>query len=121
MVKNGTKRSDIDIFKIVTTAQMGIKYGNMGYVDDLAYYQGEDSIFKAQQIATRMSKEKGEELIRLVRESNAKMEESAWGGLRPGAGRKPSGRKSVNFYITEDEKEQLKSYLDELRGSKSDE
>lgn len=116
MVKRGEKRPDIDIFKIVTTAQLGIEYGNMGYVDDLQYYQGEDSIFKAQQIATRMSKEKGDELVRLVRESNLKIEEeSAWGGSRPGAGRKPSGKKSVNFYITEDEKEKMKLYLDELR------
>lgn len=38
-----------------------------------------------------------------------------WGGFREGAGRKPSGKKAVAFYITEDEKEKLKAYLDKLR------
>ena len=41
---------------------------------------------------------------------------STWGGSRPGAGRKSTGRKACQFYITEDEKMLLKKYLDELRG-----
>lgn len=38
-----------------------------------------------------------------------------WGGHRKGAGRPSMGRAKVNFYITEDEKEVLKSSLDEMR------
>jgi hypothetical protein len=37
------------------------------------------------------------------------------GGCRPGAGRKASGRKAVNFYITDEEKAKLKEYLDSIR------
>ena len=118
MVERGTKRPDIDIFKIVTTAQLGMEYGNMGYVDDLQYYQGEDSIFKAQQIAAHMPEDKGKELIDLVKESNEKMEEASnWGGRRPGAGRPPAEekRRQVNIRMTEEEEKLVKAYLSELR------
>lgn len=37
------------------------------------------------------------------------------GGAREGAGRKATGRQKENFYITEQEKEQLKRYLDAIR------
>ena len=70
----GTKRSDMDCFRIVTLAQLGAESDNMGYVSDLAYYQGEESIYKAKRIAEKMPKDKGDELISLVRESNARME-----------------------------------------------
>ena len=39
----------------------------------------------------------------------------ASGGKRPGAGRKPSGRKKINFYITEDERTKIQEYLQKLR------
>jgi hypothetical protein len=38
-----------------------------------------------------------------------------WGGSREGAGRPSTGRKKVNFYITEDEETKLRTYLEELR------
>jgi len=38
-----------------------------------------------------------------------------WGGSRPGAGRKPTGRKKQTFYITNKENELLREYLEELR------
>lgn len=38
-----------------------------------------------------------------------------WGGSRPGAGRKPTGRKKQTFYITDKENELLRKYLEELR------
>ena len=38
-----------------------------------------------------------------------------WGGSRPGAGRKPTGRKKQTFYITNKENELLRKYLEELR------
>jgi hypothetical protein len=68
------KRSDLDCFKIVTLAQEGMDYRNMGYVSDLQFCQGEESIFKAKRLAEKMSKDKGNELINLVYESNARME-----------------------------------------------
>lgn len=37
------------------------------------------------------------------------------GGARPGAGRKPTGRKQALFYVSDAEKEQLKTYLQQLR------
>lgn len=76
MIKYGTKRPDVDAFRINTLAQVGIEYSNQGYVDDLQYYQGEESVLKAQRMASKMPKDKGEELIKLVRESNARMEMS---------------------------------------------
>ena len=38
-----------------------------------------------------------------------------WGGVREGAGRKPTGRKPKNFYITDEEYQALTKYLEELR------
>jgi len=38
-----------------------------------------------------------------------------WGGSRPGAGRKPTGRKKQTFYITDEENELLRKCLKELR------
>ena len=43
-----------------------------------------------------------------------------WGGSRAGAGRPSTGRKKYNFYITEEEHQLLKQYLEQLR-LKSDE
>jgi hypothetical protein len=37
------------------------------------------------------------------------------GGRRPGAGRKPSGRKSIPFWITDEENQELRKYLEEMR------
>lgn len=37
------------------------------------------------------------------------------GGARPGAGRKPTGRKQALFYVNDSEKDQLKAYLQQLR------
>ncbi len=41
-----------------------------------------------------------------------------WGGVRQGAGRKPTGRKRQSFYITDKENELLRKYLNKLRESK---
>ena len=38
-----------------------------------------------------------------------------WGGAREGSGRPSTGRKKKSFYITEDEYEALRKYLEELR------
>jgi len=43
------------------------------------------------------------------------MNNPIWGGKRPGAGRPSTGRKKRNFYITDDEFEKMKEYLDTLR------
>lgn len=40
---------------------------------------------------------------------------SNWGGYREGAGRPSTGRKKQNFYITDEENEKLRKYLEELR------
>lgn len=40
---------------------------------------------------------------------------TGWGGSREGAGRPSTGRKKQSFYITEEENEQLRKYLEELR------
>lgn len=39
------------------------------------------------------------------------------GGKRQGAGRKPTGRKAVMFYITEQEKSEIREYLKKLRAA----
>ena len=38
-----------------------------------------------------------------------------WGGQRVGAGRPSTGRKKYNFYITDEEHQLLKQYLEQLR------
>lgn len=38
-----------------------------------------------------------------------------WGGKRPGAGRPSTGRKKKTFYITDDEDQKLRDYLNILR------
>lgn len=38
-----------------------------------------------------------------------------WGGTRKGAGRPSTGRKKKSFYITNEEDEKLREYLEELR------
>lgn len=43
-----------------------------------------------------------------------------WGGQRAGAGRPSTGRKKYNFYITDEEHQLLKQYLEQLRSTKSD-
>ncbi|MFZ5352761.1 MAG: hypothetical protein ACOZCL_08560 [Bacillota bacterium] len=37
------------------------------------------------------------------------------GGYREGAGRKPTGRKKQQFYITDEENALLRAYLEEIR------
>jgi hypothetical protein len=38
-----------------------------------------------------------------------------WGGYREGSGRKPTGRKLARIYVTEEEEQKLREYLEELR------
>jgi len=38
-----------------------------------------------------------------------------WGGVRAGAGRKPTGRIRRSFYLTAEEFERMKAYLKWLR------
>jgi len=73
-VKLGMKRSLEDCVKIGLLTMFGVEYGNIGYAEDLKYYQGEQSVFKAQQLAKHMSKEKGNELVNLIQQSNLEME-----------------------------------------------
>ena len=40
---------------------------------------------------------------------------ATWGGSREGAGRPSTGRKRQSFYITDEENEKLREYLEELR------
>jgi hypothetical protein len=40
---------------------------------------------------------------------------ATWGGSREGAGRPSTGRKRQNFYVTDEENEKLRAYLEELR------
>lgn len=42
-----------------------------------------------------------------------------WGGAREGAGRKSTGRKKRNFYITDEEAERIKELIKNLREEKS--
>jgi len=74
MVKYGTKRNDTDVIHINALSISGIQYSTMGYVFDLHYYQGNDSIFKAERLASKMPKDKGDKLIDYVRKSNERME-----------------------------------------------
>jgi len=39
-----------------------------------------------------------------------------WGGKRPGAGRIPTGRKPRLIRLTDEEYEQLKPYIEKVRG-----
>ena len=50
-------------------------------------------------------------------ESTANQLASTRGGKREGSGRRPTGRKKVMFFITEDEKGYLKSCLEAYRVS----
>jgi hypothetical protein len=38
-----------------------------------------------------------------------------WGGHRPGAGRKPSGKKARQIYVTDEEYEKIKDFINTLR------
>jgi hypothetical protein len=38
-----------------------------------------------------------------------------WGGRREGAGRPATGRKKRTYYVTDEENEALRKYLEELR------
>lgn len=40
------------------------------------------------------------------------------GGYRPGAGRKPSGKRAIQFWVTQSEAEYLKKALNDLREQK---
>lgn len=50
-----------------------------------------------------------------MNESTVNHSASTRGGKREGAGRRPTGRKKVMFFITEDEKGYLKSCLEAYR------
>lgn len=47
--------------------------------------------------------------------SKDKQDKGDHGGYRPGAGRKPTGRKRKAYYVTDTEDIQLRKYLDQLR------
>lgn len=72
--KYGSKRPIADRAKIGLLTNTGVEYSTMGYASDLQFYQGPDSIFKAERIARTMRKDRGDELITLVKDSNARME-----------------------------------------------
>lgn len=38
-----------------------------------------------------------------------------WGGNRKGAGRKPTGRKKRGFYITDEEYDKMREFLESIR------
>ena len=74
MIKYGTPRPIGEHLTIYALALSGMEYENVGYTDDLKYYQGKDSIFKAERIASKGDPIKGKELIDFITESNRKME-----------------------------------------------
>ena len=39
----------------------------------------------------------------------------SWGGSRPGSGRKPTGRKRVQFWVNAQEEKQIRALLAQLR------
>ena len=41
------------------------------------------------------------------------------GGKREGAGRKPSGKKKRNYYVTDQEHEEIKKLIEKLREGKA--
>lgn len=43
------------------------------------------------------------------------------GGKREGAGRKPSGKKKRNYYVTEEEHEAIKKLIEQMREGKYNE
>ena len=49
------------------------------------------------------------------------MTEENRGGKREGAGRKPSGKRKRNYYITDQEHEEIKKLIDKMREGKKDE
>lgn len=67
------RRSDIDCARIALLTVSGVNYGNSGYANDLMYYQGEESVYKAQRLAAQMPEDKGQKLVRFVVESNDRM------------------------------------------------
>lgn len=38
-----------------------------------------------------------------------------WGGFRPGGGRPATGRRKINFYITDEEANKVKQFINTLR------
>jgi hypothetical protein len=54
------------------------------------------------------------------RKKEAEKEYAGWGGKREGSGRKQIGppKKKVTFYISDDEKEAVKTFLATLRNGK---
>lgn len=75
-MKIGKKRSDFDCAKIGLMTASGVEYGNGGYCADLCYYQGAESIYKAERVASKMQIDAGERLIKFITESNKKMEKA---------------------------------------------
>ena len=69
------RRSDSDCAMIRLLIATGVDYGNLGYADDLMYYQGADSIYKAQRLAALMPEDKGRKLVQFIAESNDRMTE----------------------------------------------
>lgn len=51
-----------------------------------------------------------------MKETNKTYSEN-WGGARKGAGKKPTGRKKVNFYIDENEEKMLRKELEKYRSN----
>lgn len=82
MIKIGMKRPINDCVRIGLMTAAGIEYQNMGYCNDLMYYQGDESIYKAKRIAACIPEKQGEQLVAFIEESNKKMELSALGGPR---------------------------------------
>ena len=40
---------------------------------------------------------------------------SSWGGVREGAGRKSTGRKKKNYYVTDEEDQKIRELIEQLR------
>jgi hypothetical protein len=120
MAKLGTKRSINDCARIGLMTVSGVESQNMGYCNDLYYYQGDESIYKAERIAACMPKEQGEQLINFIKKSNEKMEADSHGGFREGAGRPKTGAMpSKTIRMTDEEYIKVKEYLKDLRASQN--
>lgn len=56
---------------------------------------------------------------RYMSDEDIEFMKNSWGGAREGAGRKSTGRKKRNFYITDEEAERIKELIKNLREEKS--
>jgi hypothetical protein len=50
------------------------------------------------------------------REAKSMETKNTWGGVRPNSGRKPNGRMSKKIWVSAEEFEKVKAFIQKLRG-----